>query len=263
MTHANTFPAPDATNSEISEDALLGGRVRLLQPRDGYRVAIDPVLLAAAVPARPSQRVLDVGTGVGAAALCLAARISGLAVDGLEIQPALVRLGERNVELNERKGEIRLFAGGITTPPAEIADRPYDHVMANPPYLPADHGHPPHNASKAAAVQESGADLAAWLSFLIGAARRKGTVTLIHRADRLDELLALMHGHLGRITVFPLWPTASDGVAPKSARRVLVQGRKGISGPLDLRPGMVLHEPDGRFTRSTQAVLRDGAALVL
>ncbi|MDT8344261.1 MAG: methyltransferase, partial [Thermohalobaculum sp.] len=100
----------------LTEDRLLGGRVRLLQPGAGYRAATDPVLLAAAVPARPGERVLELGIGAGAATLCLAARVAGLVHAGLEIQPDYLALAARNAALNGVA--LVLFEGDVAAPPA-------------------------------------------------------------------------------------------------------------------------------------------------
>ncbi len=114
-----------------SEDALLGGRVRLRQPKTGYRAAIDPVMVAAAVPAEDGSTVLDVGAGVGAAALCLAARVVGCRVSGIEIQRDLVRLAAGNVTLNGFDGRVEIMIGDLSRPPPRLAAGTFDHLMAN------------------------------------------------------------------------------------------------------------------------------------
>jgi tRNA1(Val) A37 N6-methylase TrmN6 len=244
-------PAPD-----ISEGTLLGGRVRLKQPVEGYRVAIDPVFLAAAVPAAGAERVIDVGTGVGAAALCLAARVPEVRVTGIERERDLVRLATDNVAINDQAPRVLMMTGDLLTPPPRLEPGTFDHAMANPPYLAAGTATPPADAGRAAAHVESEADLGAWLRFALMMLRSKGTLTLIHRADRLDALLAGLAGKAGEIVIFPLWP----GVA-KPAKRVILRARKGVATPLRLAPGLVLHEADGRYTAAAERVLRDGAGL--
>src|SRR5690554_4880198 len=109
--------AEDDTSKAVSADTLLGGNVRLLQPQTGYRAAIDPVFLAAAVPAGPGDMVLDVGAGVGAVSLCLAWRERGCQIRGIEPQRDLARLAARNVELNGFVGRIEIMIGDLLRPP--------------------------------------------------------------------------------------------------------------------------------------------------
>ncbi len=243
--------------SDPGEDAVLDGRVRLLQPDNGYRAAIDPVFLAAAVPAQHGQAVLDVGCGVGTAMLCLAQRLPAVQVTGFDVQQELVDLARRNIALNAMEDRLDAVVGDVAAPPYAIKAGSFDHAMANPPYLEAAHVRLPSNALKAIANVEGAAGLDAWMTFCVRAVRPTGRVTLIHRADRLDDVLAAMAGQLGGIAVFPLWP-GSDG---KDARRVLVQGIKGSAAPLRLSPGLVLHEPDGTFTAAADAILRGGQGL--
>jgi tRNA1(Val) A37 N6-methylase TrmN6 len=239
-----------------SEDLLLGGRLRLRQPTSGYRVAIDPIFLAAAVPAGPRDAILDVGCGVGAAALCLAARVPGCRVTGVEVQRDLVRLAGDNVVLNELSAQVSVMQGDLLNLPPRLAPGAFDHVMANPPFLAAGSATAPPNPGKATANVESAANLAAWVRIALAMVRAKGSLTFIHRADRLDSLLALLAGKAGEITLYPLWPGGG-----KPAKRVIIRARKQIASPTSLLAGMILHEDDGRFTAAADAVLRGAAGL--
>jgi tRNA1(Val) A37 N6-methylase TrmN6 len=247
--------APSAA-PPITDDALLGGRVKLLQPASGYRVAIDPVLLAAAVPAAAGDSVLDIGCGVGAASLCLAARVPGCRVTGIEAQRDLVRLAGENAARNGVADRIAIMAGDIRNPPPRLEPGSFAHVMANPPYMEADAASPSPLPAKATATVEGAADLAIWVRFALVMARPRGSVTFIHRADRLEHLLAQFAGRAGGIVVLPLWPGAG-----KPAKRVIVHARKDVATPTRLLPGLILHEADGRFTAQADAVLRDAKAL--
>ena len=234
----------------------MGGRVRLAQPRRGFRVAIDSVLLAAAVPGRAGARVLELGLGTGAAALCLLARVPGLRATGLESDGAVAALATENAAANGCADRLEVVVGDVGRLPRRLAG--FDHVYANPPHLSpvrADGGRP--GRAPAAHIDRAGLEI--W----VGAARRAlkdgGGVTLIHRADRVDEIAAaLRRDGFGAVVLFPLWPRA--GVA---AKRVLVQARKSSKSPAMMAPGLVLHGADGRFTPEAEAVLRAGAALAI
>ncbi|MFN3460748.1 MAG: tRNA1(Val) (adenine(37)-N6)-methyltransferase [Oceanibaculum sp.] len=244
---------------DFSEDRLLGGRVLLRQPKSGYRAAIDPVLLAASLDPKPGQHVLDIGCGAGAAALCLLARRPDLTITGIEIQPDLADLARRNAALNGVSERFQIIEGDIASLRLHKGrlEARFDHAMSNPPFLPPGRGNAPPDASRALAHVEGEADLPAWTAFAASVLPHRGTLTLIHRADRLTDLLAaLARVRLGSVTVFPLWPHAGT-----AAKRVLVRAAKGGKAPLVLSPGLMLHGADGGFTHAAESVLRDAAAL--
>lgn len=236
----------------VTEDRFLDGTVVLRQPAVGYRAAIDPVLLAAAVDARAGDRVLEAGAGHGAAAICLARRVPDCRVTGIEMQPGLVKLANENARLNGLSGTVQVMVGDLVRPLPRIAAGTFDHVMANPPYLDAGRADRSDDPGRAAANVEGEATLKDWIAFMLRMVRARGTVTLIQRADRLDEILSLLHGRAGETVVFPLWPRS--GVP---AKRVIVRARKGIRSPLAISAGLVLHDGDG-FSTTADAVLRGG-----
>ena len=240
----------------VTRDRLLDGRVVLSQPSSGYRVAVDAVLLAAATAASAGERVVDIGTGVGASALCLAARVPGVAVVGLELQPELAALAQANAQASGFGDRVSVAVGDVRDFAAVLVPESFDRAMANPPYLRAGAHTPSANRSRALANGEADADLESWLVCAARLVRPRGVVTVIHRADRLDEVVALMHRQFGGIVVFPLWPKA--GIP---ARRVLVSGRRGVASPARLAAGLVLHEADGRYTAAAEAILRGGQGL--
>jgi tRNA1(Val) A37 N6-methylase TrmN6 len=241
----------------FTEDRLLGGRIRLRQPAIGYRVAIDPVFLAASVPAEPHQLVLDVGCGSGAAMLCLAARVPHSRVVGLEMQRDLVRLAGDNVILNGLEARASVMIGDLLHPPPRLSPGAFDHVMANPPFNERGHG-VPAGTEKSVATTEGEADLSSWVRFSLAMVRSKGTVTFVHRADRIDALLGHIAGRAGEVVVFPLWPGQG-----KAASRILVRMRKQVASPARLAAGLVLHDPDGQLTSAADGVLREGRELDL
>jgi len=236
-------------------DALLDGRVRLRQPSRGYRVAVDPVLLAAACPAEAGARVLDLGCGVGAAALCLVARVRELTTAGLELQPVLAALAAENAALNGWPDRFRPVVGDARRPPL-AADGVVDHVLCNPPYHRAGHGHAPADPMAHVANVETAGGLADFVDAACRLVRRKGTVTVIHRADRLAEVLACLDDRTGERLVIPVRPKADA-----DASRVVVRARPGVATPMRIAPDLVLHTADGAFTAEAAAILRAGAAL--
>jgi tRNA1(Val) A37 N6-methylase TrmN6 len=246
---------PDTPPPAVTEDRLLGGRLAIRQPKDGFRVAIDTVLLAAAVPAQAGERVFEPGAGVGAAALCLAARVEGVRVSGIEPQAALVRLAGENARLNGLYGAVEVMAGAIGAAlPPRVAG-PFDHVMANPPFLEDSRAQKPQDEGRAAAHVEGEAGLADWCACAHTVLRRGGSLTLIHRADRLEDVLAALGDGWGGVTVFPLWPRTGQ-----AARRIIVRAHKGSKAPLALAAGLALHvEGANGYTPEADAVLRGGA----
>lgn len=242
----------------VTQDALLGGRLTLCQPAVGYRVAIDPVLLAAAVPAELRGRAADLGCGVGAASLCLASRLPQIEIVGIERHPAMAALARANAAANGLEPRFSVQTADILALSPDCAAESFDAVIANPPYLEAQRANPTAAPGKAAATIEDRAGLADWIGVALTLARRKGVLVFIQRADRLDALLAALRDRAGEIVVFPLWPKAG-----MPAKRVIIRARKGVRSPLTLAAGLVLHGEDGRYTAAAEAVLRDGAGLDL
>ena len=243
-----------------SDGFLLNGRVRYAQPVDGYRTGVEPVLLAAAVPARAGERVLEAGTGAGAGMLCLAARVPGVVVVGVEQDPAMADLARRNLAANGAAllhvctGDI---VGGSRREPAGAdawRTARYDHAFANPPW------HDPRSSAspmpgRDSAKRGGAGPIGAWCLALAARLRPRGTLTLILPAASLgDGVAALMSGGLGAIAVLPLLPRIG-----RPARLVLLQGLRGRGGD-SILPSLALHGPAG-YSDAANAVLREVAAL--
>lgn len=240
----------------ITENAILDGRVRLLQPQRGYRAGLDAALLAAACDAADGARALEAGCGVGAALLAAAARRPRTRFTGLERDPAAAALARRNVELNGFAGRVEILEGDVAQRFPALERAPFDAVLANPPFF------DDPQALRGPAPERRGAwmaddGLAAWIGFLLKAAREGGTLTVIHRADRLADILALLAPKAGSVQVRPIHPFAD---AP--AKRVLVRAVKTGRAPLQLLPPLVLHARDGaKHTPQVEAILRGQAGL--
>jgi len=244
--------------ADLTCDAFLDGRLRLWQPRAGYRAATDPVLLAAFTPARPGERVLELGCGAGAAALCLARRVPGLDLHGLEVQPDYAALARRNAAENGLA--LAVHEGDLRRMPAALRGLGFDHVLANPPFHPPA-ATPAPDAGRDLAHREA-APLADWIDAGLRRLVPGGRLVLIHRAARLAEILAALAGRAGGAEVLPI---ASRAGAP--AGRVLVRARKGSGAPLSLLFPLTVHrgsshESDGEtYTAEAQRLLRDMAVL--
>ena len=241
---------------KLTCDAFLGGKLHLLQPQNGYRAGVDPVLLAATVPAVSGDRVLDLGCGVGAAALCLGTRVPGLVLTGIEMQPDYAELARRN-----GKGTFEVITADLADLPLDVRQRQFDHVLANPPYFDRSAGRAASDEGREAALGET-TPLTDWVKIAAKRLAPKGLAHFIHRAERLPEILNTMTGRLGSIEVLPL--SARLGRAPE---RVIVRGRKNGRGAFKLHAPLVLHEGDHHakdgdsYVPRVDAALRSGAAL--
>ncbi len=245
--------------AELTEDGFLGGRLRLLQPRHGYRAATDPVLLAAAVPARAGQSVLDLGCGAGVASLCLGARVPGVALAGIERQSAYAALARANADRCALALEV--IEADIAALPPSLRARSFDHVLSNPPWF-APEAPPARDPGRDGAHRET-TPLALWIDTGLRRLRPGGTLSLILPVARLPAALAALEGRASA-TVLPLAARAG-----RAAGRVILQARKGARSPFRLLAPFVLHAgarhlQDGEdSTAAAQAVLRDAAALDL
>lgn len=242
--------------AELTKDAFLGGKVRLYQPRKGYRAGVDTVLLAATVEAEPGQRVLDLGCGVGTAALCLGARVPGLVLTGVEVQPEYAELACLN-----GGPDFEVITANITDLPLDIRQRQFDHVLANPPYYDRTAGRAATDAGREAALGEA-TPLAEWVKVAAKRLAPKGLAHFIHRVERLPEILVALEGRLGSVEVLPLCPRVD-----RRTELVIVRARKAGRGAFTLHAPLILHEgprhdEDGdSYVPRVRAALRDGAPL--
>ncbi len=244
----------------ISRDDFLGGAIRLYQPEEGYRIATDTVFLAASINYLENDRILDMGAGTGGILSCLLSRtrgqVSGNIFHGIELQPELLALARRNTIENGFGEMVEYFAGDIAKVPTQCEPNSYHHVISNPPYLKKDGATASPYETKAVAHMDSHIDLVQWVRLCLRMLKPLGHLTLVHRADRMDDIIAALHGRAGDIIIFPLWSTRD-----KDARRVIIQARKGAKGIIALKPGLIVHTSDGKFTPQAEAVLRHAVAL--
>lgn len=237
-------------------DRLLGGRVEIRQPGSGFRVSVDAVVLAAAVSLDHGQRALDVGCGAGGVTLCLASRLPHAELLGVDRDARMTECLRGNISANKFEDrvavETRDVAGGV---PDHLRSA-FDQVVSNPPYMPV------HRADSRTITDAVGTATIEsllfddWLSFMVACCRPKGRLTMIHRADRLEELLAGFAEFAGEIRVLPIWPRAD---AP--AKRVIITARVGVQTPTVLCPGLVLHAADGTYTPAARDIIEAGSSL--
>lgn len=244
----------------LTRDGFLGGRIHVRQPREGFRSSVDAVLMAAAVPARAGQSVLELGCGAGAGILCLAARVGGLDLAAIEVQADYADLARRNAA--EAGIAVDVHAGDLARMPPALKARRFDHVMANPPYFPRGGGTSARDRGREAALRETETPLADWVRAGMRRLTDGGTLTMIQSADRLPALIAALPAEGLGITLLAVHPR--DG---RPAGRVILRAVKGGRAAFRIAPPFVLHEGathlrDGDdYSRRAAAILRDGAAL--
>ncbi len=244
------------TPTPATETLLLGGRLRFRQTDVGYRAGMDAALLAAACDAPAGARVVDLGCGAGAVMLSAALRRPGARFVGVERDPEALLLASANIGLNGLQDRVKAVAGDVAEPWTRLGEAPFDAALCNPPYF-DDPGalRGPAPEKKGAWLADHG--LAAWTLWMGKAVRSGGTLTWIHRADRLADLLGLLSGKAGSFQIRPVQPFAD---AP--AKRVIVRAIQAGRAPLVLLPALVLHPRDGaRHTKEAEAILRGEAAL--
>jgi tRNA1Val (adenine37-N6)-methyltransferase len=233
---------------KTTEDRFLDGRLTLRQPARGFRAGLDAVMLAASVPARADDEVLELGAGVGTASLCLAARVAGCLITGIEIDENLARLANENAASNAMVNIVTFATGDAMSPPRAFR-RAFDHVLCNPPFH-DERSRASPDVSRARALQ---GDLKQWLKAGLKRTAPKGTFTAILRADRLNEALTALPA--AGIAILPLWPKRDE-----AAKRIIIRCRPGSRAPLTLLPGLTLHE-NGQYTPEADAILRGRACL--
>ncbi|WP_299624856.1 methyltransferase [uncultured Tateyamaria sp.] len=241
------------SDTDLTRDAFLGGKLHLWQPRRGYRAGVDPVLLAASVPAKAGQSVLDLGCGVGAAALCLGARVPGLRLLGVERQAGYAALAARN--------GLDVVTADLKGLPFAVREQSFDHVLANPPYFDRGAGHSAEDPGREGAL---GIDtpLADWVDVAARRLAYKGHLHMIHRVERVPDILAAAAGRLGSFQIWPLCPRAG-----KPAELVIFRARKSGRAEFRLHAPVILHQGAAHvadrdsYRPEIQSVLRDGAPL--
>ena len=232
-------------------DAFLGGKVRLKQSDNTFKGTSDSVLIAAAVPAKLGETILDVGTGNGVISFCLNARINDLNFTGIDCQSAVLDLAKENAGLN--RVEFTPVLADITLIPSPIHGKQFHHVVTNPPFYTEPHRR--KDPRQAIACHQS-ISLTDWLKFCLRHVRAKGSLTLIHRTEALPEILSVLSGRIGSLELFPI--SSKEG---EPATRVIVRGRMNSHKPLRLYPPLIMHTRNGKRTEVAEQLLRNGMGI--
>jgi tRNA1(Val) A37 N6-methylase TrmN6 len=249
--------------TETTDDAILGGRLRLKQMRRGHRVGHDAILLAAATDARAGDHAVDLGAGVGAAGLALAVRVPDVTATLVEIDPILTDIATANIAANGLAERVRAVTLDVAAVPedfaaARIDPGSTDHVLMNPPFHDAGRQSVSSDPGRATAHAAPPASLAVWIRTAGRLLHSAGTLTMIWRADRLAEALAVLGPELGGIAILPVHGRAGD-----PAIRIVLRAAKGSRAPLTLLPGLNLNDTAGKPTDEAEAVLRHAQPLRL
>lgn len=253
------------TQPERSVDAFLGGLVTVIQTREGHRAGLDAALLQALVPTDAAGFAVDLGTGVGTVAFCIAARAAELDVVGLDCDPealACARAALGHPANAAFAARVRFVLGQVSADglsmPAELRMRPADWLLMNPPFDVQDRTRgSPDPRRRAAHVAEAGS-LAAWCGQAAALLRPGGYLGIVHRAAAVPDLLAALTGRFGDIRIVPVHPSPE-----RPARRVLLRARRASRSPFVLAPALVLHRPDGTWTPEAEQILRGKGVLRL
>ena len=244
---------------DVTEDAFLGGRLRLRQPLKGHRAGHDAILLAAATEVLTAERVVEFGAGVGAAGLAVARRVRGARLTLVEIDEGLVALARENAALNGIACDIvtlDVTAKADAFSAAGLVPDTADRVLMNPPFNDSARHQPSPDSARRTAHEAHSATLEAWVHAARRLLKPGGTLTLIWRAEGLSEVLAALGRGFGGIVILPVHPKSGA-----TAIRVLVKAEKGSGAPLTLRPGLVLNGDDGKPAPGAERVLRGDETL--
>lgn len=235
--------------TDTPEIHVLDKRVRLLQAEDGFRTSLDSVMLAAACPAKGGDHILDMGCGVGGAGFCVLTRVADTRLTGVDIQADHVELARENIALNNMNGRAEFIAADIRNyTPVQT----FDHVICNPPYMETGtHTRSPSAAKATAHGHDDELSTEGWLDAGFRALKSGGTITMIHRADKVDKIILGLKNRFGAHEIIPLWPRAGD-----EAKRVIVRAVKDRKTPARLHAGVILHNADGSYTEAAESILR-------
>ncbi len=237
-------------------DKLLQGRLTIEQPAKGYRIAVDTLLLASAVPAQESHHILDLGCGAGGVMLALATRLRGTYITGLEIQTKLVTFCKSNIQRNAFDESLSVIESDATQLDESLKNK-FDHVVMNPPFHDAARHDASPNASKRRACTQETGELEQWIASAHQALREGGMMSMINRADRQKEIITKTSALFGTICIKPIL-----GKEGGTCKRIIIRATKGSDKKIIEKTPFILHEEDGSYTQEGDTILRDAEAMI-
>ena len=241
----------------VTEISVLGQRVRLLQPGQGFKTSFDSIMVAAACPVQGKETVLDLGCGVGGATFCLLERVPDSKITGIDIHSGFIDLAKKNAALNNKEGQADFVSADIREYQIEDPAQRYDHVICNPPYEDSKARVASPYADKEIALGQD-ATTEEWILCALRALKPQGTLTCIHRAERVDQLILAMGRRFGAIEVIPLYSKQGQ-----VAKRVIVRARKDRKSPAVMHHGITIHKDDGGYTEIADSILQEGQGILV
>lgn len=235
---------------------VLNGRVKLKQSAHGFRTSLDSIMLAAGVPPDMQGNILDLGCGVGGAGLSCLWRLPDCRLTGVDFVPEYIGLAHKNASINNVSERCRFVCDDIIHYTKSLEKPIFDCVICNPPFY--DQGayvHSPTPEKDMALGQTR--DIESWIKAVLYSLKNGGVFCLVHRADMLDRILALLDKRFGATDIVPLWPR--EGA---KAKRIVVRAIKGRRSPCTVHQGLTLHDAQGQYTEAANRILRDGQTLI-
>lgn len=238
-------------NCDMTTDLFLGGKLKILQYKKGFRSGSDAVLLASFITGT-NGTFLEVGCSTGVSSLCLAARLPQAQITGIDVADQLVELATLNAQNNKLENQCKFLTEDIRE--STLPKQSFDHVFSNPPYF---EPFSPSPQKDRAIARTQSFPLSDWISACIKMAKPRGRVSFIYPTSHLHLVIQAMEG-LGDIIIFPLWSDESLTLS----KRVLISGRKNVKTGLNLHSGLILHHQDGTYTPQAQYILKEGKGLI-
>lgn len=230
---------------EFTQDYILNGKIKLQQPKDGYRVAIDPILLAAYVHVKPNQKILDAGCGVGAISLILKSREPSLRITAVDLDAEMCRLCKQNAELNAY--DINVVNCGVEDIRSFTQQEDFDQIVTNPPFFKKEAS---RISDKKQLANFETIELNKWIAFCIKKLKNGGVFSIIHSATRTGDILQTAMAYLGDITIVPIYSKCGT-----DAKRVIITGKKGRKSDMKIAPGVIVHNDDSSYTEIAKKIL--------